>query len=88
MRISTKDLENRVAYLNQLTNNNPEPYSKKVGKLCANIGTYYIDCAYGGCQLVQIVNNGGGVKNILHTGYTTKKDLYYNINSYIAGISN
>lgn len=83
MRITTQMLENKVNYLNDLTNNAREPY--KFGK-GSNIGTYYISKANGGYQLEQIVNSGGGARNILNTGRTTKKDLYNNINSFLLGI--
>ena len=86
MRINTKDLNNKIDYLNEITNNNIKPYSYKKGKYKSNIGTYYLACAYGGYKLEQIVNTGGGCKYVLYTGFTTKKDLYNNICSYINGI--
>ena len=83
MRISLKQLENKVKYLNELTRNPLKPYTFKKG---SNVGCYYIQGAYGGYQLQQIVNNGGGCRTLLNTGYTTKKELYNNISSFLLGI--
>ena len=86
-RITNKDLERRVKYLNQLTNNPTERFTvDKDKKLTSNVGHYYIAGAYGGVELHQIVNKGGGVNDVLRTGYTTKRDLYNNINSFITGL--
>jgi hypothetical protein len=85
MRISLKDLNNKIDYLNDITDNDRKPYTLGKG---SNIGTYYLSMAYGGHKLEQIVNKGGGCKDVLYTGFTTKKNLYYNICSYISGIEN
>ena len=84
MRISLKDINNKIDYLNDITNNNRKSYVFGKG---SNIGTYYLSMAYGGHKLEQIVNTGGGCKDVLYTGFTTKKDLYYNLTSYIAYLS-
>ena len=83
MRITKKQLENKVNYLNDLTGNARKPYIFGKG---SNVGTYYIQGAYGGYQLQQIVNKNGGARTLLNTGYTTKKELYNNINSFLLGI--
>ena len=83
MRVTKKQLENKVNYLNDLTGNDREPYIFGQG---SNVGTYYIQGAYGGYQLQQIVNKSGGARTLLNTGYTTKKELYNNINSFLLGI--
>lgn len=82
MRITIKQLEQQIDYLNELTNNPLKPYGNKG----ANIGCYYLAGAYGGYQLQQIVNEGGGCRTLLNTGYTTKKNLYNNINSLLLGL--
>ena len=83
MRITIKQLEQQVKYLNELTKNPLKPYTFKKG---SNTGCYYIHKAYGGYQLEQIVNKGGGARTLLNTGYTTKKNLYNNICSFLLGI--
>ena len=83
MRITIKNLESQVKYLNELTNNPLKPYSYGNG---SNIGCYYIQGAYGGYKLEQIVNKGGGCRTLLNTGFTTKKNLFNNINSFLLGL--
>ena len=83
MRRTIKQLEQQIKYLNELTGNPLKPYTFKKG---ANIGCFYIERSYGGYQLQQIVNKGGGCRTLLNTGYTTKKELYNNLNSFLLGI--
>jgi len=83
MRITIDQLNRQIKYLNELTGNPLKPYTFKKG---ANIGCFYIDKAYGGYQLQQIVNKGGGCRTLLNTGYTSKKELYNNLNSFLLGI--
>ena len=86
-RITELDIERRIERLNQLTGAALEPYTKVGGgKLTANIGTYYLSGAYGGWRLEKIVNSRGGAADVLQSGFTTKRDLYNQLNSYIAGI--
>ncbi len=81
-RVSAKDLEHAVKVLNNLANTPTDP-SGVDGK--ANIGNYHIDSAYGGYKLVQMHNAGWGTKNITH-GFISKRDLYYQILAYTAGV--
>ena len=91
MRVSKADLERKIDLLNQITNNAPKPYAdgyevvNGMRRLKANAGNYHLDGAYGGYQLHQMCE-GGGVRDVLYSGYTTKKDLYYLISAYIQGI--
>jgi len=86
MRITIKMLEDRVDYLNELTNNPKTPRSQKNGKLISNVGNYHLDGAYGGYDLYQMSNTGGGVNDPLRTGHIPKKELYSLINAFISGI--
>lgn len=70
MRITMEDLRNELKYLNEITKGDKYPYQ------------FYI--AYGAYGLVKIVNDGGGARTII--GLTTKKDLYYQMESLINGI--
>ena len=83
MRVTKKDLQNKIDYLNELTDNNKKPY--EFGKGWKR-GTYLLSGAYGGYKLEQVVNDGGGVRDVLYTGFTTKKDLYKNVCSYVNGL--
>ena len=84
MRISSKDLEAKVEYLNEITGN-PGAYFNKVTKK-ANLGHYCIDGAYGGVSLHQVVTDGGGVRDIFNCGHVSKRELFSRISAYILGI--
>ena len=86
MQITIKILEDRVDYLNELTNNPKTPRTQIDGKLISNVGCYPLDCAYGGYELVQMYNTGGGVSEPLSTGHIPKRELYNYINAFISGI--
>ena len=81
MRVTKEHLENQVLMLNEFTGQPKEPYSKNEnGEYKSNIGNYNIGWAYGGCKLEQIVNSGGGVREITYYRHT-KKELYYIVQS-------
>lgn len=86
-RITTKHLEGLVQYLNKITNN-PESYMTyhKDGTRTINIGHYHLSQAYGGNELVQTMNNSGGIHVVSTGGYTTKRDLYNQLTLFIKGI--
>lgn len=84
--ISIKDIENRITYLNKITNS-PATYSNRDGsEFSANIGHYMSDQAYGGIKLARVTNSAGGTTDVLRCGYTTKKNFYNLLNAYIEGI--
>jgi|688.fasta_scaffold639440_2 hypothetical protein len=52
------------------------------------IGYYYAMSAYGGSKLVQIINDGGGVRDVLpHLGYIKRPALISALRSFLAGRS-
>lgn len=86
MKITKAYLDAAVESLNLLTNQ-PVEYSTVIdGKRTTNIGHYHISQAYGGNQLHQTTNVGGGVRTISRAGYDTKKGLYNEIQSLMNGI--
>jgi hypothetical protein len=85
-RITEKDLESTVEYLNRLTDSPSTPYTRIDDKLQANIGNYHLSHAYGGVKLHRMVNEGGGVREPISTGYTTKRDLYNQMHAFIRGL--
>ena len=85
MRVSIKQLEAQVSYLNEITGN-PSTYSNPKTK-GANIGHYCLSGAYGGWSLQQITNKGGGVRCPLGDGYIPKRELSDQLDSYINGIN-
>lgn len=86
MRVTIKQLEQQVKYLNELTGNPTTPYTRKDGRNNANIGNYNISQAYGGVCLHQITNAGGGVTCPLMQGHEPKKDLDAKLRAFITGI--
>jgi len=86
-RITESMLESVVNLINEAANTPKETYTKdESGKYKSNIGNYHLGYAYGGVQLQKIVNNGGGITTPLYTGYTTKRELYTVLNSFLAGL--
>lgn len=85
MRVNKQMLENRVKYLNELTNNPIEPYTKEDGKFKANIGSYHLDSAYGGVRLVKMYNEAGAIDPVFNE-YESKRRALELIDAYILGI--
>ena len=86
MRITIKDLEVKIDYLNWLTASPLKKYlPDSNGGLVEQIGNYHLDIANGGYQLQRFVK-GGGSSEPLNTGLTTKKNLWYAIDNYERGI--
>jgi hypothetical protein len=71
-RVTTAQLEKLVRELNTSKGQNPDEYTD--GK--SNAGTYCISWAYGGCELQQIVNEGGATRGISRDGHGTKRQLF------------
>jgi len=85
MRITIKDIERRLQYLNELTKSPLTTYTKdKDGKFTANIGNFHIYQAYGSIAIHRVSNEGGGVETIIALG--TKKECYNQLNALIKGI--
>ena len=82
-RITGKDLQAVVQRLNRITNN-PTTYMDEDRNIL--VGHFHIDCAYGGNQLVQTVTTGGGVRNVLSSGFVPKRELYMLMQAYISGL--
>lgn len=76
MRISLQQLHQKIAHLNDITEHVSAPWRRnEEGRLIANVGTYVLDGAYGGYQLGQLTNEGGGRKTIIN-GYRSKRELW------------
>lgn len=82
MRVTEKDLTKVVERLNELTES-PMAYFGEGRK--TNIDHFCLYYAYGGVQLQRVCNESGGVSTYLHSGFTTKKDLYNLIHAFIDG---
>ena len=55
-------------------------------KSTAMVGRYTLTGAYGGWQLQQVLNEGGGVRAITQ-GYGTKREVYHLIHAYREGMA-
>jgi hypothetical protein len=85
-RITQRDLEGLCTTLNRVTGNPQEAYTEVEGVYKSNPGCYIISCAYGGVQLQQICNDGGGVRTPIGGGYSAKRDLYYRMHAFLDGL--
>ena len=90
MRTTTRHIELLIKQLNELTHNPTETNylltTNQGRKLCWNIGNYFLDSAYGGYDLVQVINEGGGITKPLYGGYVSKRELYNKLTAYINGV--
>ena len=86
-RITIKQIERKIDYLNEITGNALKPYTwdKKEEKLTSNAGCYYWAGAYGGYKLEQICK-GGGSSDPIYTGFVPKRELYDKICAFVRGI--
>lgn len=84
-RITMKDLEAACERINSITGNPITSYTKVEGKLVANIGNYHLDGAYGGYDLHQMENEGGGVRSIF-SGHFSKREIYNRMQAFIKGL--
>ena len=86
MRITQKQLESKIAYLNVMTGNPEKPWKEPVdGRMTANVGNFHLYSAYGYYNLHQITNEGGGVKDVFNYG-STKRELGMLIDAFMRGI--
>ena len=82
-RITKRDLQARIDWLNKLTGNPLKPY-QDTEVLKANPGNYHLDSTYGGLWLAQM-SKDGRIRKIIG-GFYPKRELYEILNAYIAGI--
>ena len=86
-RITEKQLESLVQWVNELTNSPATSYTRtEGGKLSANIGNYHLYYAYGGVNLHRMTNTGGGVNTPLGEGTRTKRELFNQLHAFINGL--
>lgn len=88
-RITAGMLEQLCRVVNSHTDLGPNPLlwtRDDAGNNVATVGAFYIDGAYGGVSLVQIMNEDGGVRDVLGSGHVTKRELYDRIQAYLRGV--
>ena len=84
MRITSKQIEAVIDWLNEELKRPLKPYKKIDGKLTAQIGNFHLYQAYGAYGLNEMASEGGGVRTIIHLG--TKKELFNSIHRLLDGI--
>ncbi len=86
-RITNAHLNGLCHRLNVCTGN-PRTYCQSADRYTANVGHYYIaraNRAYGGVALYQVVNESGGVVDVLRSGHVTKRDLWNRMQAFLRG---
>lgn len=79
-------LNQMVDTLNRMAGQDVKPYAIQLdGTVKANVGTYCLQGAYGGWQLIQLVNINGGARSV-STGYVSKKDMVSFLRAFMDGI--
>tara|TARA_R100000951_G_scaffold54457_1_gene45796 strand:- start:253 stop:531 length:279 start_codon:yes stop_codon:yes gene_type:complete len=84
MRITLKQIEAVIEWLNKELKRPVKPYENIDGKFKAQIGNFHLYSAYGKYGLHEMNNEQGGVKTIIHLG--TKKELFNSIHRLLDGI--
>ena len=74
----------------------PRVSAREIAQVCAplnkqraypELGYYYLMSGYGGYKLVQIINEHGGVRDVLpHMGYATGREAVAAVRSFIYGV--
>ena len=82
-RIKNSDLENALFALNDSQGTPQEPWSRKDGKNSANVGNYHLSQAYGGYNVIKMVNTGGGCSEPAGGGHVTKRECFDRIKSLV-----
>lgn len=94
-RITQRDLDGVVARLNRMVGvpeheerREPTEQERAAGILYpSTVGRYYWSGAYGGVELQQVVNYGGGVRSVLHTGHVSRREAYQTACAYADGLA-
>ena len=84
MRVTESDLDHIVELINKKTGHATSPYLKVDGVFQAQVGTYYIDSAYGYHKLQQICDINERVGNI--TRFVRKEELLILLYAFLVGV--
>lgn len=90
-RYTKADLDGAVRGLNLMAGFSAEEadaplYTRDGANHRAMVGRYTLQGAYGGWQVQQIINEGGGVRAIT-SGYLSKREVYNLIHAYREGMA-
>ena len=84
-RITKTQLEAVVSRINTVAGTPQKPYEKVGDKWEPQAKCYHLSGAYGGYALHQMVNDGGGVRDIFG-GHLPKRELYERMHAFIRGL--
>ena len=88
-RVSIKALENQIAEMNRIAGfDGCKLWNRDGNRNRATVVMYYLDQAYGGCNLAQMVTEGGGIILPLGHGMRTKRELHAELSAYLMGLRN
>lgn len=86
-RITEKDLQSACDRISRVCGTPLTPYSKSAdGTFSPNGSAYFIDFAYGGASLHQMMPTGTGERDVFGCGHVPKRDLYMRMHAYLAGL--
>lgn len=86
MQVTKAMLQNKIDYLNQITNSPLTAYTKIGESFKSNINHFKLYSAYGAYGLHRIVNEGGGVTDYYVYGLHSKRELLDRLSAFINGI--
>ena len=84
-RITEKQLQALVDSINERMGTPMVPWTRKDGKLVANLGNWHLSWAYGGVTVNEMMNEAGGVNCPLGLG-GPKRELETKLRAFIAGM--
>jgi len=84
--IDLKDLNILCDVINEMTGSPKATYTRTEGRYIANIGNFHLSQANGGVCLHRILNEGGGVSCPIINCHVPKKDLFNQMQAFIAGM--
>lgn len=91
-RITEKQLQHLVNCINDIMGTPRDMFPegwRENRELGRNEGHYHLDYANGGVSLHQIgklTRHGQGERDVLECGHTTKRDLFNQMQAYLAGV--
>jgi hypothetical protein len=86
-RITVSHLEAIIARINRAMNTPANPYVLGAdGRHHAQPGNYRLSRAYGGFCLHQMVNEGGGVRDVFLCGHVPARDLANRMHAFLSGV--
>ncbi len=85
-RVTDKHLQAIVDRINRMTSSPAAPYVRSGDRFAAQIGCYHLSHAYGGVCLHRMVNEDGGVSDVLRCGHIPKRELQERMYAFICGL--